>query len=63
LKAVAMGVVAAIAFFWSNRPNPAITTPIVSALKKYCAVSRAFQRIFYKPLLDPGDFLLRRFQK
>jgi hypothetical protein len=25
LKAVAMGVVAAISFFWPNRPNPAIT--------------------------------------
>ena len=25
LKAVAMSVVTVIAFFWSNRPNPAIT--------------------------------------
>jgi hypothetical protein len=25
LKAVTMGMVTAIAFFWSNKPNPAIT--------------------------------------
>jgi hypothetical protein len=35
LKAVTTGVVAAIALFWSNKPNPAIRANMPSAEVKY----------------------------